>query len=64
MGMWLISGIFFLPSGRFQNLAYFLKNPVLVLIWVLVVTWFVAYCIDRFQGQITGLIIRIKSKKV
>ena len=46
MGMWFISGIFFLPNGKLQRVAYFLNNPVLILLWILLITFIVSYCID------------------
>lgn len=51
MGMWYISGIFFLDE-RLLTVAYFLHNPTLVLIWVLGITFVVSFVITEFMNKI------------
>lgn len=54
MGIWFISGIFFLPSGRLQSVAYLGggKSPVLVLVWVLGISFLVSFGIGKLRDLI------------
>lgn len=47
MGMWFISGLFFMPSSEFQFIAYFPKYPVLILIWVVTITFIMSLFITK-----------------
>lgn len=59
MGMWFISGIFFINNGSLQHLVYFWKYPVLILIWVLIITFIVSKIVDCMKS----VIIKIVCKK-
>ena len=47
MGMWFISGLFFMPSRELQFVAYFLKYPVFILTWVIVITFIMSIFITK-----------------
>ena len=53
MGMWLISGIFFMPSGRLLKYAYFLRNPMLVLFWVLTFSYISSIMISAMKSTLS-----------
>lgn len=63
MGMWLISGIFFLPSGEFLKFAYFPRYLILVLIWVLLSTYTFAKVIQYLENKVRMLFISAKIVK-
>lgn len=47
MGMWFISGIFFIPTGKLQSFAYFPAYPLAVLIWVTALSFIASYMITK-----------------
>ncbi len=59
-GMWFISGIFFLSPGSLYKYGYISKNPWIVLIWVIVISFLIALLIDRLIYQKIDQFLRKK----
>jgi len=54
VGMWFISGLFYLPSGKLQKYAFLGGNaePVLVIIWVTIVSFGISFLLTYVFNKI------------
>lgn len=56
MGMWFISGIFFIKKEVLQIFAYFPRRPELILLWVIFITFIVSFIITNLKKGIKSYI--------
>lgn len=60
MGMWFVSGIFYLPSGRLQKIAFLGggQSPVLILLWVCIISFLSSFLITNACNKVAKLVAK------